>query len=53
MLFRQMADPNYMSTQPVIDMQLQPGQFFLFNEQAIHRSAAISSNRRRIGLTSG
>ena len=53
MLFRQMADPNYMSTQPVIDMQLQPGQFFLFNEQAIHRSADNISNRRRIGLTSG
>ncbi len=50
MLFRQMADPNYISTQPVIDMELQPGQFFLFNEQTLHRSAANTSNYRRIGL---
>jgi len=53
MLFRQMADPNYISTQPVIDMELQPGQFFLFNEQTLHHSAANTSNYRRIGLATG
>lgn len=43
----------YVSTLPVIDMQLQPGQFFSFNEQTPHRSDANTSNLRRIGLASG
>ena len=43
----------YVSTLPVIDMQLQPGQFFSFNEQTLHRSDAKTSNLRRIGLASG
>ena len=31
-------------------MQLQPGQFFIFNERLVHRSAVNTSGTRRLGL---
>jgi ectoine hydroxylase-related dioxygenase (phytanoyl-CoA dioxygenase family) len=34
----------------VLDMELEPGEFFLFSERLLHHSNANRSNRRRLGL---
>lgn len=49
--FRQEADPVLVDGQNAVSMVLEPGQFFLFNERLLHRSAANRSTRRRLGLT--
>jgi ectoine hydroxylase-related dioxygenase (phytanoyl-CoA dioxygenase family) len=49
--FGKMADPALVDTSRVVDMELRPGEFFLFNERVVHRSAANRSDRRRLGLS--
>ncbi|MFC5590301.1 phytanoyl-CoA dioxygenase family protein [Sporosarcina soli] len=44
------ADLNYVNTDEAIPMELEPGQFFLFNERLLHYSAPNTSDQRRIGL---
>lgn len=50
MLFAEMADTEYIDTTAAVAMELRAGQFFLFNERAVHQSEPNRSNRRRLGL---
>jgi hypothetical protein len=50
MAFGEMADVSGIDTSKAVDMELQPGQFFLFNERTLHHSEPNRSNKRRIGL---
>jgi ectoine hydroxylase-related dioxygenase (phytanoyl-CoA dioxygenase family) len=45
------ADPSYFDTADAIDMELEPGEFFLFNERTLHFSDTNHSDTRRIGLS--
>jgi len=51
MAFGEMADPVYVDQSKVIDIELEPGQFFLFTEKTLHHSNKNVSNMRRMGLT--
>jgi ectoine hydroxylase-related dioxygenase (phytanoyl-CoA dioxygenase family) len=47
----QQADPRYFDEHgPVVEMQLLPGQFFLFTDRTLHQSGPNHTNRARIGL---
>ena len=50
MVFRQMADPEAVDLSNKVDVELEPGQFMLFNERTMHHSEPNRSGRRRIGL---
>ncbi len=49
--FKKMADPSLFDSSGAVDMELSPGQFFLFNERVLHGSPPNSSARRRLGLS--
>ena len=49
--FSEMADPQYFDPAEAISMELQPGEFFLFNEKLLHYSPPNQSNLRRRGMT--
>jgi hypothetical protein len=51
MAFGEEADPRYFNTDNVINMELKPGEFFLFNEKLLHHSEPNRSNRRRLGMS--
>jgi len=51
MAFGEMTDMNYVDTSKAIDMELRPGQFFLFNEKLLHQSNKNVSNQRRMGMS--
>lgn len=51
MAFGEEADPALVDASKAIDMELRPGEFFLFNERLLHHSEPNRSNRRRLGLT--
>lgn len=44
------ADPNCFDQSQAVSVELQPGEFFLFNERAVHGSGS-NSGRRRLGLS--
>lgn len=48
--FQDMADPEAFDTGAAVSMELKPGEFFLFSERTLHRSAPNTSGKRRIGL---
>jgi ectoine hydroxylase-related dioxygenase (phytanoyl-CoA dioxygenase family) len=48
--FKEMADPASFSTKGAVNMELEPGEFFLFNERTLHHSDVNRSDRRRLGL---
>ena len=48
--FREMADAGYYEPDQLIDLEMQPGEFILFNERTLHHSEANHSELRRIGL---
>jgi ectoine hydroxylase-related dioxygenase (phytanoyl-CoA dioxygenase family) len=50
MVFAEMGDPAYIDTSKLINMELKPGQFFLFNERTLHHSFPNRSKKRRMGL---
>ena len=50
MVFNQMGDADYIDTSQAIDLEMQPGQFILFNERTVHHSEPNRSDQRRIGL---
>jgi hypothetical protein len=50
MQFNEQADLTGIDTSGMIDMELQPGEFFLFNERTLHHSHPNRSNKRRMGL---
>lgn len=49
--FREEADPNYFDPSRAINMELEPGEFFLFTERTLHQSEPNRSDKRRIGLS--
>lgn len=51
MAFSEMADPTYVDLHNVVNMELAPGEFFLFNEKLLHHSDSNRSQNRRMGLS--
>lgn len=51
MAFGEEADPALVDVSTAVDMELAPGQFFLFNERLLHHSHANRSTKRRLGLS--
>ena len=49
--FQEEADPKYFDTSNLINMELKPGEFFLFNEKTLHHSEPNTSDRRRLGMS--
>jgi hypothetical protein len=49
-VFGEQADPNGYDASKAINMELEAGQFFLFNERTLHHSEPNTSNERRMGL---
>ena len=50
MHFKVMADAGYYDPGDLTDLEMQPGEFILFNERTLHHSEANHSDLRRIGL---
>ena len=50
MAFGQMGDLGYVDTREHVNLEMQPGEFVLFNERTLHHSEANRSDKRRIGL---
>jgi len=50
MLFYEMADPQFVEHDKAIKLEMQPGEFILFNERTLHHSEPNTSERRRIGM---
>ena len=51
MAFGDEADPSEVDASRAIDMELAPGEFFIFNERMLHHSHRNDSDRRRLGLS--
>ncbi|MFW6059842.1 MAG: phytanoyl-CoA dioxygenase family protein [Phycisphaeraceae bacterium] len=50
MVFKAQADGKRIDTSQAIDIEMKPGEFFLFNERTLHHSEPNRSDKRRIGL---
>jgi hypothetical protein len=50
MSFQEMVNPRFIDESKAINMELKPGEFFLFNEKTLHQSNPNRSNKRRMGL---
>lgn len=50
-MFAEEADPAYVDATRAVDMELAPGEFFVFNERMLHHSAPNRSTCRRLGLS--
>ena len=50
MQFKEMVDPDWADESKAIEMELEPGELFLFNERTLHHSHPNNSDKRRIGL---
>ena len=51
MAFQDMADPQFFDVKQAINMELLPGEFFLFSERLLHRSSKNVSDKRRLGIS--
>lgn len=49
--FGEEADGQYFDATQLVNMELQPGEFFLFNEKLLHHSEPNRSQRRRMGMS--
>jgi ectoine hydroxylase-related dioxygenase (phytanoyl-CoA dioxygenase family) len=49
--FGHRADPEHVDASAAVAMQLEPGEFFLFDTWLLHSSAANTSGRRRTALS--
>ena len=50
MAFGEMGDLDYIDISNVVNLEMQPGEFILFNERTVHHSEPNRSDKRRIGL---
>jgi ectoine hydroxylase-related dioxygenase (phytanoyl-CoA dioxygenase family) len=50
MVFGEMCDPEYVDTDKRVYLEMEPGQFILFNERTMHHSETNRSDQHRIGL---
>lgn len=51
MAFSMMADMDHVDESQAIDIELEPGEFFLFNEKLLHQSNKNTSDMRRMGMS--
>ena len=51
MAFNKMADPTTYDANTAVNMELQPGEFFLFSERLLHGSSRNASQKRRLGIS--
>ncbi len=51
MAFGEMADPAAFDASGAVNMELQPGEFFIFSERTLHRSSKNTSDKRRLGMS--
>ncbi len=51
MAFQEMADPAHFNVNTAINMELRPGEFFLFTERLLHGSSKNESDKRRLGMS--
>lgn len=51
MAFSMMTDTDFVEEDKAIDMELRPGEFFLFNEKLLHQSHKNTSDKRRMGMS--
>lgn len=51
MAFLEMVDPATIDTSLAVDIELEPGQFILFNERVLHHSDINNSSLQRCGLS--
>ena len=51
MAIAEMVDPNSFDEGSAVNMELKPGEFFLFSERVLHASGANTSQKRRLGLS--
>lgn len=51
MAFPTMTDPACVDTSKLVNMELEPGEFFLFNEKLLHHSEPNRSSTRRMGMS--
>jgi ectoine hydroxylase-related dioxygenase (phytanoyl-CoA dioxygenase family) len=51
MAFGKMADPTSFDAAGAVNMELQPGEFFIFSERTLHRSSKNTSDKRRLGMS--
>ena len=49
-LFPQMGDEKYININEAVDVEMNPGEFILFNERTLHHSHPNISCNRRVGL---
>ena len=49
--FGEMADPAAFDASSAINMELKPGEFFIFSERTLHRSSVNTSAKRRLGIS--
>jgi len=49
--FAEMADLDGVDASSVINMELEPGEFFIFSERTLHRSSVNTSDKRRLGIS--
>ena len=50
--FEKMADPEELyKEKPAVNMELRPGEFFIFNNLTLHRSAPNVSDKHRMGIS--
>ena len=49
--FGKMADPAAFEASGEINMELEPGEFFIFSERTLHRSSVNTSDKRRLGIS--
>ena len=50
MAIAEMADPQAYDVNEAVNMELKPGEFFLFSERLLHTSSVNASDQRRLGL---
>ena len=48
--FNRMGDPDYIDLNNIVTLEMEPGEFILFNERTLHQSDPNRSSMRRIGL---
>jgi len=49
-LFNTMADPSYFNPEDRVQLQMEPGEFVLFNERTLHHSGPNHSTARRLAI---
>lgn len=49
--FHDMADPEQIDESEAVDLELEPGEFVMFNERCLHRSTENETDSPRVGVS--